>query len=166
LPLTLAACATAAAPSGIQIGDPLQFSLLDLKGDRFTPQDLEGKVVLVDLWATWCKPCKESLPFYAALHDQHKASGFAVLAISVDVHEDEVFDFIEAHPVSFTVLRDPQGTVPSRIGIGTLPTLLILGRDGRVAFIHTGFEQGDKEAIAQAVIAALRVPTSTVAGTP
>src|SRR5262245_23567182 len=88
--LLASACATTKAPAKLAVGDALEFELPNLEGARVSPKDMAGKVVLVDLWATWCKPCKVSLPFYSALYQQHEKEGFEVVAISVDVHREEV----------------------------------------------------------------------------
>jgi peroxiredoxin len=153
--LLLTACATPNAATQLGVGDTLAFQLPDLKGSRVSPADLSGKVVLVDLWATWCKPCKVSLPFYKELHQQREKDGFAVLAISVDVHRDDVERFLEVEQLPFTVLLDPEGTVPKTIGMSVMPTMLLLGRDGKIAYVHTGFQSSDRDRIAAAVDEAL-----------
>ena len=151
----IAGCATSRAPTAIGVGDTLEFELPDLKGDPISPKDMLGKVVLLDLWATWCEPCKVSMPFYASLARQHEKEGFAVVAISVDVHQDDVERFVRAEELPFQVLRDPDGTIPQKIGITTLPTMLLVGRDGKIAFLHPGFEESDQPQISEAVDRAL-----------
>src|SRR5687768_11930504 len=131
----LAGCATSRAPTSVGVGDTIEFELPDLKGERVSPKSMLGKVVLLDLWATWCEPCKVSMPFYAALAEQHQKEGFEVVAISVDVHQDEVERFVSAEELPFLVLRDPEGTIPKKIGVTTLPTMLLLGRDGKIAYL-------------------------------
>lgn len=150
----LAGCATT-APAKVHVGDDLSFSLRDLEGGSVSPEALSGQVLLVDLWATWCKPCKESFPFYASLYEQHRGDGFRVLAISVDEREEDVRAYLEENPVPFLVLRDPEGTIAEKIGVEALPTMMILGRDGRVAFVHSGFQLGDEGPITAAVKEAL-----------
>jgi peroxiredoxin len=144
----------------------IEFELPDLKGERISPKSMLGKVVLLDLWATWCEPCKVSMPFYAALAKQHEKEGFEVVAISVDVHQDEVERFVSAEELPFLVLRDPDGTIPQRIGVTTLPTMMLLGRDGRIAYLHPGFLPADKEKIAAEIERALAVSVETSTAAP
>lgn len=157
--LLLAGCATT-QPGRVTVGDELEFSLRDMEGRTVSPEGLVGQVLLVDLWATWCKPCRASFPFYTSLYEEHRSEGFSVLAVSVDERDEDVRRFLEAHPVPFQILRDPEGRIPEKIGISTMPTMLILGRNGRVAYVHAGFEPSDKEQIAAAVQDALTAPVA------
>ena len=167
--ILIAGCAASRPDAKIDVGERLEFDLPNLEGARTTPKDLLGKVVLVDLWATWCKPCKVSLPFYAELLEKHRSEGLEVVAISVDVHEDDVKQFVEKESLPFIVLHDPDGTVPARIGISALPTMMLIGRDGKLAYLHPGFEPDDKKRIAYQIEKALaaeaevEVDTSTAA---
>ncbi|MCB9655982.1 MAG: TlpA family protein disulfide reductase [Deltaproteobacteria bacterium] len=120
------------------------FQLRSLSGRLITNEDYRGRVLLLDLWATWCAPCEASLPFYASLLQRFSGQGLAVLALSVDEHEDDVRAFLEQHPVPFDVARLEDGTLASRFGANTMPTLLIVGRDGRVIVRHCGFEDRDR----------------------
>ena len=153
--LSFAGCATSKEAMQLGVGDTLAFQLPDMKGANVSAGDLIGKVVLVDLWATWCKPCKVSLPFYRSLHEQRAKDGFEVVAISVDVHRDDVERFLRSEQLPFTVLLDPDGTVPQKIGIQVMPTMVLLGRDGKIAYVHTGFVSSDEEQIAAEVDKAL-----------
>ena len=152
LSATLLGCAAAReAQSPEHVPDRLAFALPDLRGKIVHPEDLRGQVVLVDLWATWCKPCKESLPFYAGLVRRYGKQGFAVLAISVDEDDEVVTAAVEKAKLPFTVLRDPRSTLPASLELQTMPTLLLLDRQGRVAFVHGGFEDGDDRLIEKQV---------------
>jgi peroxiredoxin len=154
--LALAGCTTPRAAEK-RAPEQLQFSLSDLSGSTVTNADFSGRVVLVDFWATWCKPCEESFPFYASLHETLGKDGFAVVAISVDAEDEVVKRFLARRPVPFTVLRDPEGKTPRSIegAIETMPTAVLLGRDGRVRLVHSGFTPDDREKIEREVRAAL-----------
>jgi peroxiredoxin len=119
----LAGCATSRTPTSVGVGDTIDFELPNLAGERIKAKQMLGKVVLVDLWATWCEPCKVSMPFYAALARQHEKEGFTVVAISVDVHGDEVERFVEAEALPFLVLRDPEGTIPQKFAAADITSL-------------------------------------------
>ena len=150
-------CAGAVEP---RRGDALSersvdFSLPKLAGGRLASRDLLGQVVLLDVWATWCVPCRDSLPFYQSLADAYGVTGLRVVAVSVDSNTAEVKQFVAEHLLTFDVLLDPEGSLASRLDLPTIPTLLLLGRDGNVFWKHAGFETRDKPTIKERVHAAL-----------
>lgn len=135
--------------------ETLDFTLPKPGGETVTLSSLKGQVVLVDMWATWCAPCKESFPFYAELQGKYADQGFQILAVSVDEEDEAVKEFLEDMPVPFTVLRDPKGTVPAQMKIDTMPTAILVGKDGKIAFMHAGFVPEDQAEIETQVKAAL-----------
>ncbi len=129
----------------------------DLSGARHTLAEHAGKVVLVDVWATWCPPCRQSLPEVAALQ---KAGGadYVVLPISVDKEGwKAVKPFLEANPGLGLepVLPAAPGALKAFGSINAIPTTLVIGKDGRVADRWVGFRPGRAE---QAIKAALSKP--------
>lgn len=155
----LPAVAGVACQSTPKGGEPsvqsLAFSLRSMSGEEVSLADARGRVVLVDIWATWCEPCEDSFPFYADLYERHHDAGFDLLAVSVDEDDADVARFLERLPVPFTVLRDPEGTVPAQIRIPTMPTAVLVGRGGRVEWVHAGFVPSDEETIEERVVAEL-----------
>lgn len=149
----LAGCATAksTAPSV----ERLDFALPNTTGQTVSNADFAGKVVLIDFWATWCKPCEASFPFYDELAKAYAEDGFEIVAISVDEEDEAVARFLETHPVSFTILRDPEGTIPERLDLKTMPTAVLVGRDGKVVHVHEGFFPEDEDLLEQKIAAAL-----------
>jgi cytochrome c biogenesis protein CcmG, thiol:disulfide interchange protein DsbE len=135
----------------------LAFNLPDLSGKTVDTSQFQGRVLLVDFWATWCKPCEHSFPFYSTLQKELEGQGFTILAISVDERDEDVAEFLERVPVSFRVLRDPEGSVARKIdrAIDTMPTAVLIGRDGAVRMVHAGFVSGDEEMLKHAVKEAL-----------
>lgn len=156
-PVGLWACAARQTPSSpnLRLNAPLDFELPDTEGRSVRLSDLQGQVILVDLWATWCKPCEKSFPFYVELYTKHRSAGFEILAISVDAEDAEVATYLARRPVPFRVLRDPRGTVPSRLDIRTMPTAVLVGRDGKIRWVHAGFVDNDRSMIAAEVASAL-----------
>jgi len=106
------------------------------------PENLEGKVVIVDFWASWCGPCGESFPAMDALQKKYGAQGLVIIAVNVDEKKSDMEDFLKDHAVSFTVVRDAKQKLVDKAGIGTMPSSFVLGTDGKVVFTHNGFHGG------------------------
>jgi cytochrome c biogenesis protein CcmG/thiol:disulfide interchange protein DsbE len=101
--------------------------------------DLKGRVVLVDFWASWCAPCRSAFPAVDGLYTEFRERGFDVLAINVDERRKDADAFLVDHPPTFTVLFDPKGQSPKDFGVAGMPTSFLVGRDGRIRFVHTGY---------------------------
>jgi thiol-disulfide isomerase/thioredoxin len=101
-----------------------------------------GKVVLVDFWASWCAPCKASFPMMAQLHKDFAPRGLVVVAVSIDEKPAAAVAFARKLAPPFATMHDRQQTLVKQVAVPTMPTSYLLGRDGRVRFVHRGF-QGD-----------------------
>lgn len=144
-----------ALPAKLELGEPFDFALPRLDGTTVRSADLRGNVVLVDVWATWCAPCEKSFPFYARLVDELGPSGFQVVAVSVDERAQDVKAWLEGRDLPFVIVHDPEGTIPERIGLRTMPSAVLLDREGRVTDVHAGFEAGEAPDIERKVRLAL-----------
>lgn len=130
-----AAATRAAAPKA---GDPFpDLGKFEFEG---TVPDLKGKVVLVDFWASWCGPCKKSFPVMAELQEKFAGRGFAVVAVSVDEKKGAMDGFVKKAQPPFAVVRDGQGKLAEAAGVDKMPTSFLLGPDGRIVSVHSGFE--------------------------
>lgn len=111
----------------------------------------QGKVILVDFWASWCPPCLKSLPYLNTLdHDLHDR-GLQIVGVNVDEHVDQASAFLQRHPVGFMVGSDTQGICPKAFGVLGMPTSFLIDRHGVVRFIHIGFRDSDREVLRQAI---------------
>jgi len=108
-----------------------EFTLADLKGRKWSLQQLRGKVVLVNFWATWCPPCRRELPDMQALYHRFGGRGLVILAISDDEPE-KVRDFVAAQKYTFPVLLDPGHTVNRLFVVEGIPKSFLYGRDGKL----------------------------------
>ncbi|MBW2455142.1 MAG: TlpA family protein disulfide reductase [Deltaproteobacteria bacterium] len=154
--VTLAACGAAQPSASHTRGlETLSFSLPNTQGQQVSPADFAGRVVLVDIWATWCKPCMLSLPFYADLHERYEAQGLTILGVNIDEEAGTLAEYLVEHPLPFTVLRDPQSSLPASLDVETMPTSVLIGRDGRVLYVHDGFDDGEQVEVEERVVAAL-----------
>src|SRR6516164_9580835 len=115
------------------------FALKDLKGDEISLASLRGKVVFLNIWATWCAPCREEMPSIESLYKDFKANkDFVVLAVSQDTDGTAVRPFIEKNHLQFTVLLDPRNEVGEHYDVNGIPETFIIGRDGRIVAHHVG----------------------------
>lgn len=111
-----------------------------------------GKVVIVDFWATWCEPCKESFPLYQSLVDQH-AGDVVVIGVSEDDEPDGIEAFAAETGASFLLAWDEDKSVARQYKPESMPTSYFIDRGGIVRLVHGGFRSGDDETITQAVTA-------------
>jgi len=114
------------------------FALRAPTGEMTALSDYEGQVVLVNLWATWCPPCKAEMPALNRFYEAHQDQGFVVLAVNSQEDAATVQRFVEANGFSFPVLLDSQAEVVGLYQVRGLPTSLIIDRDGVIRYIHTG----------------------------
>ena len=145
--LLLLACVVGAvwcqsALGGLKPGDAFP-DLASFKLEGKLPEGLKSKVVVVDFWASWCGPCKESFPAMNELHKKYSERGLLIVAVNVDEVRRDMEEFLKANPAAFTVVRDPAQALVSKANVATMPSSFILDRQGKVCFMHSGFH-GDK----------------------
>lgn len=128
--------ATAAGP--VKEGDA--FPDLSKFGLEGTLPDTKGKVVLVDFFASWCGPCKESFPAMNDLQKKFGEKGFVILAINLDKKKSDMDDFVKAHPANFVIVRDGENKLVKEVKIATMPSSFVLDKDGKVKSAHHGFK--------------------------
>lgn len=104
-----------------------------------------GRIVLVDFWASWCGPCKASFPVLDQLHRDYRAKGLVVVGVGVDEKPAAAADFVRRLAPDFTVVHDRFQRLVKAVAVPTMPTSYLLGRDGRVRFVHRGFH-GERSA--------------------
>jgi peroxiredoxin len=109
--------------------------------------DFRGKVVLVDFWASWCSPCRQSLPLYAKLRDNYAAADFAIIAIGLDEDVADGKAFLAEHPIAYTTLQNPQGDIAKAFDLKGMPSSYLLDRQGIVRARHVGFTPADIAAL-------------------
>jgi cytochrome c biogenesis protein CcmG/thiol:disulfide interchange protein DsbE len=115
------------------------FSLTDAMGRTVRLSDYRGRVVLLNFWATWCPPCKIEIPWFVEFENKYQAGGLTVLGVSMD--EDgwkAVRPFLAARSINYPILLGNEEISRLYGGIDSLPTTLLIGRDGRTEFYHAG----------------------------
>ena len=104
-----------------------------------------GSVVYVDFWASWCGPCKQSIPWMNAMQDKYRSQGLQIIGVNVDGKSEDARKFLAQTPAHFTVAFDPKGVAPRQYGVKGMPTSFLIGRDGKIIFKHLGFISADSE---------------------
>lgn len=122
----------------------------------FALESLAGRVVLVDFWASWCTPCRHSLPAYDALRGELSARGFEVVAINLDEAEADARDFLARQPLSYVVVRDAAGDSARAFGVRGMPSSYLVGCDGTIRARQVGFRRTELPALRAKIEALLK----------
>ena len=129
------------------------FALLDLDGRRRRPDEWQGKILVVNFWATWCAPCREEIPLLIDL--ERRRPGVRVIGIALDT-ADAVRAFARELGIGYPILLDDaRGSTMRRYGnrIGALPFTVVTGRDGIVAYVRLGeLEPGELDTVTDALL--------------
>jgi peroxiredoxin len=120
------------------------FSLPDLKGTTVSLSEYRGKVVLLNLWATWCGPCRREIPSLERLYQMRKGEGFEILAVSLDrTSSSRVEEFVANYRMSFPVMVDPQGQVGRMYWARAIPSSFLLDKKGVIRWVVRGSREWD-----------------------
>lgn len=127
-------------------------------GDRTRLSEQRGKVVILTFWATWCAPCREELPNLEGIQEQVGTDKLVVLAMSFK-DSDETMRYLKKNAKQsgwkLTMLMDPNGDIADKYGIHSIPHMLLIGRDGNIAAIHSGFGDGSLNSLVPEINALL-----------
>jgi cytochrome c biogenesis protein CcmG/thiol:disulfide interchange protein DsbE len=147
LALCLVALATPAAARSRHepTADDLAFTLPTSSG-TVSLASLKGKVVLVDFWASWCVPCRQSFPWLAEMARRFGDRGLVVVAIDLDKDRDAANAFLTDFSTPFYVAFDPAAKSAEAYDVRTMPSSYLIGRDGRLLETHAGFYEKEAEA--------------------
>jgi peroxiredoxin len=115
----------------------------------------EGKVVYVDFWASWCGPCRLSLPAIDTIYQELNPLGFEVIAVSVDVVAEDSVDFLKRYNVTYPVVIDSGGDVARAYAVNGMPSGYLIDQTGLIRSVHVGFSKGDEGALRREVLALL-----------
>ena len=108
-------------------------------------------MVLVDFWASWCGPCRQSLPLLNELRDELGSEYFEVIAINLDQNPEDGKRFLQKYPVNYPVLTDTTGSTPQKYQLSGMPTSYLIDQNGEIQGVHEGFRSSDIDKIRKAV---------------
>lgn len=132
-------------------------------GELRTLADYRGEVVLLNIWATWCGPCREEMPSLQKLHERFGSEGLHVVAVSVDDPSGSraIREFAQQYGLTFDLLHDLSGAIQSKYQTTGVPETLVIGRDGRILRKHIGASDWNSAANRALVAQLLGVPGDT-----
>jgi peroxiredoxin len=138
----LLAIGTAAAATPVANASAPDFTLRGADGRNVRLDELRGQVVLVNFWATWCGPCREEMPRLDTLYQKYRKSGFVLLGVNVDDDPHTALATAAKLGVSFPVLLDTDKKVSKLYDLNTMPSTIVIDRDGKMRFLHRGYRAG------------------------
>lgn len=128
-------------PARVDIGLPVPaYSALSLSGDSVSLAAQRGKVVLLNVWATWCHPCRDEIPELQAIHEKYAARGLELVGVSVDTEsaDDAIRAFARDFRMTYPIWRDPGERVSAQFHIVGVPTTFLIDREGVLRWRKTG----------------------------
>ena len=134
------------------------FAFTSLEGARISNAALQGKVVLLDFWATWCPPCRQSVPVIAGLRKKYADKPFEILGISADPDERTLRTFVEINHMNWTEYLDLSEAVSSAFNVDSYPTYIVVDKEGVVRYRQSGFGPEVEGALEDVINKALKKP--------
>ena len=130
--LLITGCAVGSEPAATVGMAAPDFELQNLDGQSVSLNDLKGKPVLINFWATWCPPCRSEMPYIQQVYDEMHEKGLVVLAINIGESSSKVKSFLQDNDLSLPVLLDTRGVVAQRYNIKGIPTTFFIDKDGTI----------------------------------
>jgi len=121
----------------------------------FDPDDLAGKVVVLDFWASWCVPCRRSFPWLNTMHDRYADDGLVIVGVNLDLDRAEAERFLSEFPASFRIEYDEPKALAKRFEVIAMPSSYLIGRDGKILEQHLGFKERKQAEYEAAIVSAL-----------
>jgi thiol-disulfide isomerase/thioredoxin len=131
---------------------------LDEPAQSLSLSSLRGNVVYVDFWASWCVPCRLSMPALDAMYRRNRARGFSVVGVNKDVSNADAERFLKRVSVTFPLVRDGEDAVARAFGVKAMPSGYLVDRKGIVRKIHLGFTSETAAALENEIEALLKEP--------
>ena len=133
--------ATSAGDGRVEVGLPAPaYATVSLSGDSVSLAKQRGKVVLLNIWATWCHPCRQEIPEFRAIHARYGARGLELIGVSVDTDgtDDAIRSFMQDFQMTFPIWRDPEERISTLFLSMGVPATFLIDRDGILRWRKTG----------------------------
>ncbi len=123
------------------------FTAQTMSGEAVTLTDYQGKIVLLDFWASWCGPCRKEMPFLVELYAEYQEAPFEILAVNIDEDPVNRDGFLESLGVNvpFAIINDTDAVLPPLYDLAAMPTSVFIDHEGFIRFRHTGFGESDRD---------------------
>jgi thiol-disulfide isomerase/thioredoxin len=123
------------------------FSDRDLEGNNVKLSEISDKVIVLDFWASWCIPCKKSMPHLADLYNKLKDVSLTIIGVNLDEDKNKINTFKESIGIEipFTIINDKESKLPILYNVEGMPTTIIIDKQGIIKFKETGFDNDIKE---------------------
>jgi peroxiredoxin len=121
-----------------------EISLPDQKGNNVNLSSLQGKVVLIDFWASWCGPCRRSEPDLKKIYEKYQTKGFEIYGISVDEDKFAWKNAIKQDKINWLHVNDDKGEVAGKWNVMYIPNTYLLDKTGKVVAVNPSHEQLDE----------------------
>ena len=118
-------------------------------------QPVEGRVVWVDFWASWCVPCRRSFPWLNSMHRKYGSEGLQIIAVNLDKDRALADAFLMEVPAEFALRFDPAGALAKQYGVQAMPSSFLIDADGNMLATHAGFRTADAADYERAITDAL-----------
>jgi peroxiredoxin len=116
------------------------FDLKDLEGNEYQLSNLQGNMIIINVWASWCKPCQYEMPAMQEIYEKYEDKGLILLAVN-NTHQDnlsDVIDFVSENRLTFPVLLDTEGFVSNKYQVQALPSTFFIDKTGKISEIVIG----------------------------
>jgi len=125
-----------------------------LEGDngRINLADFKNKVVYVDFWASWCKPCRKSFPFMNEMEKKYGKRGLKIIAINLDSDTGAAKSFLKKNKADFTIAYDPDGKTPDKYKLRVMPTSYLIDKNGNIQNVHKGFKEEQRKELENKIV--------------
>ena len=149
--------APAVAGQPLDVGSQMPpYTATNLDGSPFELAAMKDKVLLLNLWATWCGPCRFEIPELQKIHDRFEERGFEVVGVSLDESGAAVVKpFVDEQKMTYPVVLDPRGQLADMLQTTVLPTTILVDRSGKIVWKKLGLIKANDAALEQAIEAAL-----------
>jgi thiol-disulfide isomerase/thioredoxin len=135
-----------------------------MPGHAETPPELgelEGDLIWVDFWASWCAPCRRSFPWLNEMQSRYGPAGLQVIGVNVDKERELATEFLDETPATFTISYDPEGRLAESYDVQAMPSSFLIDRSGTILARHYGFKLANSDEYERSIEAALIEVTNT-----